>query len=204
MVLTPLMINLADKQVVIIGGGSVAERRVLSLKESGAVITLVSPEITDRLHSLRKRGLLRWKQKHFQSKDIHQAFLVIAATNDPEVNQSIKNNVPQETLLNIVDDGEKGDTEFPGTFRQGRLTISVSTGGASPILTSKIRKNLESMYGHSYGNYVDFLYVCRKLIKQSTLEKSEKKALLNDLLSKDFLNIEKQRDTLEFLRENLD
>ncbi|WP_156288476.1 NAD(P)-binding protein [Oceanobacillus salinisoli] len=200
----PLMLDLNEKNIVIVGGGVVAQRRVYSLVESGAFITVISPEVSEGIYIMWKQGLLSWMKKYFEPEDIHDAFLVIAATNHTEVNQSIKQVVPADTLFNMVEDVEQGNIEFPGYFKRGKLSISVSTGGSSPILTSKIKRDLEKVYDWRYEEYVDFLYECRKLIKISSIDRNEKKELLNNLLSDEFLNEDKQEKALEYLKRRLE
>lgn len=201
MTLTPVMINLLNQRVVIVGGGSVAERRVLSLQESGADLIIVSPELTQTLHLLWRQGDIEWRKKHFEPTDIVHAFLVIVATNCSKINQKVKASVPRNVLLNMAVDSEMGNVQFPGKLKQGRLTISVSTGGASPMLTSKLIQDLKVQYNDRFVKYVDFLYECRNIIKHSTLDDHHKKAWFKKLLLDSFMDNEIQQKTLDELKE---
>jgi len=199
MTYTPLMIDLVEKNVVIVGGGQVAERRISTLLESGACLTVISPETTDHIHSLSEKGLLNWKKKYFEPSDLEKAFLIVAATNDSSVNELIRDRTPNNAILNMATDAEKGNVHFPSHFKRGRLLISISTNGASPLLTAKIKKNLHTLYDDSYGDYVDFLYECRQHIKRSSLTKMEKQLLFNELMSDVYLDSFKQKKTMEWL-----
>ncbi|ASK62179.1 potassium transporter Trk [Virgibacillus phasianinus] len=201
MAMTPLMVDLAEKSVVIIGGGHVAERRVNTLLESGASITIISPEISEKIRSLWETGLLNWQQKDFETEDLAEAFLVIAATDNPDVNQAAAKATPPNSLLNAAADADQGDVHFPSYFKQGKLSIGISTNGASPMLSAKIKRQLQLTYNSDYGNYVDFLCEVRQLINHSTLVKTEQKSILREVLSEDFLNNSKQRQMIERLSE---
>lgn len=197
----PLMFNIKGKNIFIIGGGSVASRRANTLKDSGAVLNIVSPELNDHLNVLWKQGEINWKKKHFEAEDIYNADLVIAATNHKDVNQFVKQSVPPRALLNMTDSGSEGSLVFPGIYRQGKLVFSVSTESASPMLVSQILKELESYYDDRYENYVDFLYTCRMYIKKAALSKDKKNKLLKQLLSEEYLDRKKQKEMLASLNE---
>ncbi|ASN06792.1 NAD(P)-binding protein [Virgibacillus necropolis] len=203
MTLTPLMIDLGGKKVVIVGGGRVAERRVQNLLESGALLTVISPEIEEKIHSLWEKGLLNWRQKYFEAEDLDNAFLIIVATNNSVVNQSVVQATPPNSLLSVASDANQGNVQFPAHFKQGKLSVSISTNGASPLLSAKIKKHLHTIYDENYGDYVDFLYESRQLIKHSALAKKEQKLLLKDLLREDFLNKDKQRKKLVCLKGDI-
>lgn len=204
MTLTPLMIDLTDKTVVVVGGGRIAERRVMSLINSGANIRVVSPEITEALYALWEQGAIEWEKKHYESKDTNDAFLVIAATDQPDVNRSVRHSISDNALVNMVDDSKLGNVEFPASHRRGMLTISVSTGGASPMLTSKIIRELASKFDSSFEPYIDFLYTCRKLIKRTALTRDEQQDILKEILTDTFLKEEKQQEMLKKIGGLLD
>ena len=193
----PLMIDLQDKKIVIVGGGNVATRRATSLVEYGARVHIVSPSITTELHTLLQQQRVTWSEKGFEPQDIRHAYLVIIATDQPEVNQYVKDSLPQGTLLNHAADASAGDVTFPSVLKRGKLTISVSTDGASPKLGRQIISTLQDTYDERYENYIDFLYESRQRIKASTIEPSRKQALLQHVLSEDYLDEEKQ---IEFMR----
>ncbi|WP_010531885.1 NAD(P)-binding protein [Lentibacillus jeotgali] len=195
----PLMIDLTDKHVIVVGGGAVAERRIRATLEGGANLTVISPEITEGIHSLWLDGDLTWRKKRVAPGDLADAFLVIAATNDVQVNQSIVQASPSNALINDASDAEKGDLAFPSFFKRGLLSISVSTNGASPMLAAKIKQDLQAAYDNSYTDYVDFLYECRKQLKQSALSKHEQRLILQAILSDKFLNKEHQQKGLDWL-----
>lgn len=200
MVMTPLMVDLNERSVVIVGGGHVAERRIRSLLESGASLTIISPEITEEICSLSEAKLVNWQQKHFDPVDLEGAFLVIAATNNPVVNQTVIQASPINSLLNVASVASNGNVHFPAHFKQGKLSVGISTNGASPMLSAKIKEQLETIYDVHYGDYVDFLYESRQLIRESPLSKTKQRLLLKELLSEDYLNKNKQHQTIDWLK----
>ncbi|GGB60457.1 precorrin-2 dehydrogenase [Lentibacillus populi] len=199
MALTPFMIDLVNKRVVIVGGGLVAERRMRCLLESGACVTVISPEIGEGIRALWEEGYVNWKQRHFEADDVADAFLIIVATNDPATNQTVIEAVPETSLVNVAADAEQGNIQFPAHLQQGKLSISIATNGASPMLAAKIRNRLATTYDRNYGDYVDFLYESRQLIKRSLLTKQTQTLLLRELLDESFKNKQKQMAIINWL-----
>ena len=200
-IVTPLMIDLDKKNIVIVGGGSIAERRIRSLLKSGGLLTVISPTIGEGIQKLWQTAQLTWKKKRFEAVDLADAFLIIAATNDPTVNELVVHHSPQDALLNVAAQAEKGNIHFPAHFKQGKLSISISTDGASPMLAAKIKGNLHTVYDENYGDYVDFLNESRKLIKHSLLDKSTQSLLLKELLAESFMDEQKQTKTIAWLEK---
>ena len=190
----PIQLNLKGKQVIIIGGGKIAERKLTGLLDTGAQITIVSPEITDRIREYCQSRKAIWKQKSFSRDDLEKKFLIIAATNDPETNNAVKQFVSTHQLLLMVDDPEESDFILPSVMKRGRLTLTVSTSGASPILTKKIKQNLAHQYGPEYQEYVDFLYQCRKWILDEVEDAKTKQQLLTKITEPPFLNNENRNE----------
>ena len=121
-------------------------------------------------------------------------FLVIAATNDPETNKAVKRFVSTHQLLLMVDDPEESDFILPSVMNRGRLTLTVSTSGASPTLTKKIKQDLAQQYGPEYQEYVDFLYQCRKWILDEVEDAKTKQQLLTKITEPPFLTNENRKE----------
>lgn len=152
------LINLFEKRVVVIGGGQVALRKVRGLLEAGATIELISPEVDEELVELSRKGELILEQRDYQKGDLKGAFLVIAATDDTNVNHAAWEEAQQVgCLINVVDDPVHCNFILPALVRRGDLSIAVSTGGASPALARRIREELETEYGPDYGDLTALL-----------------------------------------------
>lgn len=195
----PLMIDLTNKNVVIVGGGVVASRRAQTLSQYVEHMTVISPTITEKLQNMVDKGVVIWKGKEFEPSDIVDAYLVIAATNEPCVNEAVKQALPEHTLFNNVGDASNGNVVFPSALHRDKLTISVSTNGASPKLTKSIMAELEALYPPSYSSYIDFLYTCRQKIKLLDITYNEKQQLLSQIVSQEYLNHDKQAHFLAWL-----
>jgi precorrin-2 dehydrogenase/sirohydrochlorin ferrochelatase len=195
----PVHLQLQGKKAVMIGGGKVAERKIEGLLAAGAEVTVISPALTERLHGFVREERVIWKEKLFTSEDIESAFLIIAATNDEEVNLTVKKAASHNQLLSLSDNPEESTFILPSVIRKGKLMITVSTSGASPILAKKIKQEIDEQYGSEYVGYVDFLFETRQWILEKIKDPNEKQQLLTAITEENFLhsnNREKDFDDL--------
>ncbi|MEX6347470.1 NAD(P)-binding protein [Staphylococcus ureilyticus] len=195
----PLMVDISQKQIVVIGGGKIAERRINLLKTYTKLIQIISPTLTNNLKQLVDKQEIQWRNKIFESSDVQDADLIITATNDTNVNQSILQAKPDKALINMAGQALAGDVLIPSILRRGKLTISVSTQGASPKLASQILAELQQHFNSTYGDYVDFLYECRQQVKRSSLSSEEKDRFLKQILNNKYLKITKQNEVRKWL-----
>ncbi len=189
----PLLMNLDYKKVIIIGGGHVARQKAEALLPTKAQVTVISPEITEKLQKYIHEGLVTWKEKSFEPADLDDAALIFAVTNDEEVNNAVEEAAQHWQLLSRAD--AKGRVDFinPAVVRRGEFVLTVSTSGGSPGLTRKVKEELAEQYGEHYAQYVSFL----KEARQRILEKftgNEKKQLLAELLDPQVLEWMEQGD----------
>ncbi|MCA1011521.1 NAD(P)-binding protein [Halobacillus halophilus] len=201
MAFAPLMVQLENRRAVIIGGGKVACKRARTLIESGAQVTIVSPHLTSELRAMVEDAEVVWKKKTFQPKDIREAYIVVIATDNERVNEQVWQSSSSIPLVNVTGQAERGNLQFPGHIKRGRLSIAVSTGGASPKLSARMKEELEHKYDHTYEDYVDFLYTCRLYIKRSRLSSEEKQEILKQLVEEDYGNEAKQQHMLKWLKQ---
>ena len=146
---------LEDLHCRVVGGGTVAFRKVEALMESGAKIKVVSPDVVPELVALQEAGSLEIERRKFRVEDLGAIFLVISATDDRDVNELVaKEARRQGTLVNVVDVPDLCNFYVNARVRRGDLTISVSTGGASPALAGKIRREIEGVYGEEYADFL--------------------------------------------------
>src|SRR5262245_52762647 len=126
----PVVLKLAGRHAVVVGGGEVAEHKAHSLLESGARVTIVSPEINPGLRRLAAAGSLSILAREYESKDIQGAFLVIAATDNPAVQETVwRDAQSSRVLVNTVDEPDRCDFIMPSVIRRDDLIVSVSTSG---------------------------------------------------------------------------
>lgn len=199
----PLMINIDYKKVVIVGGGNVARQKVEALIPTNAHIIVVSPTVTDVLKKYIEEGKAVWKQKQFEPSDLDDAALIFAATNDESVNDAVEEATQHWQLLNRADAIGRMDFMNPAVVRRGDFVVTVSTTGASPALTRKVKADLEEQYDESYADYVAFLKEARMLVLKK-YEGDAKKAALAQLLEPEILVWIQQKNKekcAQFLRQ---
>lgn len=182
----PLMIDIEDKLIAVIGGGKVALRKVKKFLEFQGKVRVISPEFLDEFKELKNRfsGKLEIIEDKFKEDYIKDAFLVIGATDRAEINKDIstysrKNNI----LCNIIDNMGLSDFIVPSSIKRGSLVISISTMGKSPSLAAKIKRDLENTYSEEYEEYIDLLGEARKLILKNYNDDVEKRKILKDIIN---------------------
>ena len=166
----PVFLNLDGRKCVVIGGGNVALRKVESLLENNAEVSVISPELCPGLAQMAAAGKINVQQRKYQRGDLDGAFVVIAATNDNITNGQIAAEAREQSiLLNVVDDIEKSNFIAPATVRLGEVTIGVSTSGRSPALARKIRTMLEQDFGEEYATLALVVNEVRTELKEDNI-----------------------------------
>lgn len=182
-----ILTNLEHVRVVVVGGGSVAERKTGGLIEAGAHPVVISPDLTDTLASWRDSGAITWLQRPYSDGDLAGAFLAIAATNQHVVNAEVAAEARERGILaNIGDDPAAGNFTTTATVRRGDMLLAVTTNGASPALTARIRRDLETSYGPEYAQLCSMLRDVRAGPARN-LAPQQRTALLRRLVEDDIL-----------------
>jgi precorrin-2 dehydrogenase/sirohydrochlorin ferrochelatase len=162
--LYPINLKLEGFPCLVVGGGKVALRKARSLLECGADLTIVSPELHPDLRALCTR--FRWLERPFSPADVSGARLVVCATNDSEVNLRVCAQAREQgALVNVADHPEECDFTVPSVLRRGRLQITVSTDGASPGYSRRLRQELEERYPPDIASYIDLLAEARQTVR---------------------------------------
>lgn len=184
------LLHLDLKRSVVIGGGSVASRKVEALLEAGALVEVISPDLTPELQALSDSGLIRAFVRPYMEGDLADAFLVIAATDDPQLNERVWAEARRcGCLINVVDDPAHCDFSLPAVVRRGDLSIAISTGGGSPALARRLRERFEAMIGPEYADLTALLAGLRpELLASFPAGDDRLKAALR-LVDSDLLNI---------------
>ncbi len=204
MKLYPVFVNIENRLAVIIGGGKVAFRKTKDLIESGARIKIISPEITSDIEDLIKDNhkSIEIIKRKYREGDIKGAFLVFAATGDTKVNKAVFNEAEENKIpVNAVDDPDNCSFYVPSMIRKGDLIVAVSTNGASPAMSAKLRAGFEKNLPENIEEILASLREARTVLKDiGTLTHAERGEILkrivnDDKLMKEFLSI-KRRDHL--------
>lgn len=146
----PLFLDLTGQKVIVVGAGKVATRKIRSLLAAGTRVTVISP----RAYRLPKA--VRWLKRRYRRGDLAGARVVVAATNDQAVNRQVCADAKRRKLLvNCVAPPDAGNFIVPSVVRHGHLTIAVSTGGVSPALAKRLRRDLERVLSKDYPELRD-------------------------------------------------
>ncbi len=183
-------------------GGEVAWRKVCSLQDAGAKVTVVSPEFCPELEKLL--GVERIKRKYDESF-LEGSSVVIASTNDEEVNKKIYYDaVKRGLLVNVVDRPEFCSFIVPATIMRGDLCVSISTGGASPALARNIRESLENLFGKEYDEFTKLLSEMRKWVLAEISDETVRRDILQRIAGLDMLEIVKKSGASEAKKKMLE
>jgi len=178
----PVFLNLKDRLCIVIGGGKVAERKVENLLKVKAKIKVISPELTFKLKKLVEEGKIEWEKRKYQKGDLNSAWLVIEATNDPEVQKEIYKEAEERHIFcNVVDVPELCSFIVPSIIKRGPLIIAISTSGVSPAVARRLRETLEELIGEEYEFYLELMKNLREQILNSNLSPEEKEKKLQKL-----------------------
>ena len=160
----PLVLtDLAARRCVVIGGGAVAERKVAGLCEGGAQPEVISPSLTPSLAQWHAAGSLRHVARGYRHGDLHGAFLVYAATDDPAINAAVAAEAHALGLLfNDAEQAERGNFHTVGAVRRGDLLLTVSTNGGSPSLAAHLRTRLAAHFGPEYARVLELAAAWRE------------------------------------------
>lgn len=182
----PICLDIEKRRCVVIGGGKVAERKVAGLLECGARVEIISPELTEGLRGLVENGTISWLPRLYQAGDLAAAFLVIAATDDPETQQQVHAEAEAANiLLNVADVPRWCNFILPATLRRGDLAVAVSTGGKSPALARALRERLDREFGAEYETLVALLGELRQVVLERGMPHQDNKELFHRLVEED-------------------
>jgi len=184
----PVHLDINNRKVLVVGGGSVGTRKVKTLLDCGARVTVVSPEVSRQLRELAASGDIKLAERSYQSEDLNGVFVVIGATDDETLNQQISSDADRlNTLCNIADRPEVCNFTLPSIVQRDDLVITISTSGQSPALAKKLRKALENQFGEEYGTLLQLMGAIRKKLLQQAHKPEAHKSLFEQLINSDLI-----------------
>lgn len=186
----PLFLDLTERWCVVVGGGRVAARKAEALLEAGARVRVIAPRAHPGLQALADSGRLVLLRRPYRAGDLRGCVLAIAATDDSAVNRavyaaSIRRGIP----CNTVDQPALCTFIAPAVMRRGDLVIAISTGGASPALVRRLRRDLEARIGPEYAAFVDLLRQARVRLRAALPDSSARKRALYRLVASPALDL---------------
>ncbi len=164
----PVFLDLNNKPVLVVGGGNVALTKVEGLLDAGAQVTVVSPELDDRMEQLRDDGRFMFIHRKYEPGDLEGYELVFAATDDGSDNHEVwKEGRERHIWVNAVDDIPNCDFIMPGIVRKGDLVIAISTSGTSPAMARKAREDIEAFLTEEDAELLDLAAEIRRELRDS-------------------------------------
>ena len=184
----PIMLDVRGRRSLVIGGDRIAAEKAATLVASGAHVTMMSPAFGAEVLALHEQQKVELRQKAYQRGDLQGAFVVVAATNDPQLIEAIWSEGQERgQLINIVDVPAYCNFIVPSILRRDQLTIAVSTEGASPSLAKRIRQRLEQLFPQAYGPYLRLAAVVRSHMRRQGLSYDQRDDFFGDYEASDVL-----------------
>lgn len=194
MILFPIFVKLEGRLIVVIGGGAIAEGKIPGALTAGARLRVVAPSITPQIAEWVRFGKIDWLPKEFEPTDLDGAFLTIAATSAPGVNEAVFHEAENRGILcNAVDDIEHCHFYYGAVVQRGDLQIAISTNGKSPALAQRLRQEFEAEFGPEYEAWLQWLGAAREALRAIDPRSETTKKLLHGLASRPMFE--------EFLRQ---
>lgn len=188
----PFFLQLDKLPCLIVGGGSVAERKLDLLIKAKADITVISLKFSDYILDLAKNHSIKCIQQEYSKKILEDKKynFVISATNDVSLNERVAKDCKKHNIIvNVVDQPEICDFIFPSILERGDITVAVSTGGASPVLARVLRTKLETMVPGSYGKLAEIVSANRIKVREKMKKFSSNKIFWEKMLNGKFLEL---------------
>lgn len=180
----PVTLNLEGKFCTVVGGGAVALRKIQSLLEQGAEVTVISPVLCEELKALEDQFV--WMKSVYKEGQLEGSFLVIAATDERAVNHDVARWCEEnQVLVNVADSREESSFLVNAAVRQGNLLIGISTGGISPAVSRAIRQQLEQQFGPEYGWMLEILADVREQAMEQITDETKRRQFLQSVANMD-------------------
>jgi precorrin-2 dehydrogenase/sirohydrochlorin ferrochelatase len=186
----PIYLDLEDRPVLVAGGGSIAEGKTRQLVDAGARVRLVSPDLTPGLVELAGQNAIEYRQGRFEPEDLDGVVMVISATDDQSVNEDVARRAAERGLLcNVVDQPLLCNFITPALVTRGRLQISVSTGGGSPSLTQRVKREVGDLIGEEYGELLELAAEMRAEAKSRLSDFERRRRVLHAFVESNALDL---------------
>jgi len=162
----PIFVELAGRRCLVVGGGNVAITKVTGLLNAEGEVTVVSPDLHPLLQNLLDEGRIRHIAREYQQGDVEGYDIVMVATDDGAINRTVATHAREQKIwVNSSDDFPNCDFILPSVVRKGKIVLAASTGGASPALARRLRKDLEAFLTDEYALLGDVLAEVRRELR---------------------------------------
>lgn len=182
----PIFLDVEGRLAVIVGGGAVSARKAESLARHGARVVVVAPDLGEDLRTLVNGGAGEWRAKRFEESDLEGAAMAIASTDDADVNKLVAESARSRGIpVNVVDAPELCDFIVPAVIESGSIQVAISTGGRSPALARRLKKELEQVIGPEYAEVSDLLGALREAAIAALPNDTARRQFFDSILESD-------------------
>lgn len=191
----PLALKLAGQPCLVVGGGEVALRKLQPLVAAQAELTVVAKEASANVRELCRAHGAKVEERPFEPGDVLGRLLVVAATNDAETNAAVSRACAEHgVLVNCVDDGERSTALFPAIVERGRVTVAISTSGASPTLARRLRERIEAMMPAAVGDLADYLHSRRERVSAALPDLRHRRRFWDNVIDSELATLAQRGD----------
>jgi precorrin-2 dehydrogenase / sirohydrochlorin ferrochelatase len=177
-------LKLSGRRGVVVGGGEIGLEKVEGLLACDADVTLVAPAALDELQSLAREGSIAWERREYEPGDLEGTFIVIACTDDTDINIRVFDDAERRAMLvNIVDVPPLCNFILPAIVRTGPLAIAISTAGASPALAKRMKREVSELFGEEYARLAIMLNDARGWAKGTLPTYQDRKAFFESIVN---------------------
>jgi precorrin-2 dehydrogenase / sirohydrochlorin ferrochelatase len=186
----PVFLDLKEKHVLVVGGGRIAQDKIEKLLSAGARIEIVSPQINEYLTRLVETGAVGYCCKEFEESDLDGKFLVISATDKKEVNENVSRLAEIRSILcNVVDQPALCNFIVPALVTRGDLQIAISTGGKSPTIAQKAKKEIENLIGDEYACLLEIAAAFRQKVQHRFSDYTTRREMMRKFVESEVLDL---------------
>ena len=185
MTLLPIFLKLEGRRGLVVGAGTVALDKIVALLKTGLRVRVVAPEARDEVRALAAEGKIEWARRAFEPADLDGNFVVIAATDAPEVNAEVyRGAVERGIVCNSVDDIPHCDFFFGSVVSRGDLQIAISTAGESPAVAQRLQREIDEQLPPDLGAWLQKLGELRRGVLATHPRGEERRLLLHELAAR--------------------
>jgi precorrin-2 dehydrogenase/sirohydrochlorin ferrochelatase len=186
----PISLDVKNRPCLVVGGGGVGQRKVKTLLDCGAKVTVVTTRASELIETLASTGEIDLKRRGYEREDLEGKFLVIGATDDEALNRQISRDADERGLLcNIADRPEVCNFVLPAIVRQGDLMIAISTSNKSPAVARRTRQVLQEMFGPEYAVLLNLMGATRQKLLAQDKSPEAHKEMFEQLLDEGLLEM---------------
>lgn len=179
-------LKLKGRKSVVVGGGMIGLEKIDGLLACDGDITVIAPNVEPAVEEYAREGSIIWEQREYTSSDVEGALMIIAATNDTDVNIAVYNDAEKRGMLvNVVDVPPLCNFILPAITRTGPLAIAISTAGASPALAKRMKREIGDLFGDAYADLAIILNDARGWAKGTLPTYNERKDFFEGIVNGD-------------------